>query len=235
VHVANKKEPGQFRFTIDYRALNEATQAKSWTIPNIELMLQRLAEKRPRYFAVMELTPGYFQAPIHPDSSSYTAFRTQRGTYEWKRVPMGLKYSGAYFQAQMTKILGPQLYNGVEVYLDDVVAIGATEEEYLTNLRTLLRRLAKAGGRRSPRKCKFGLRQVEYVGHVINEHGRTFSDDKKHRATDFPKPLLQKHMKSFLGLAFPKTHKRPLSHNGTPPKDGTSLQQGQTTRLDTGN
>jgi hypothetical protein len=37
VHVANKKEPGQFRFTIDYRALNEATQAKSWTIPNIEL------------------------------------------------------------------------------------------------------------------------------------------------------------------------------------------------------
>jgi hypothetical protein len=114
---------------------------------------------------------------------------------------MGLKCSGAYFQEQMAKIIGPQLYNGVEVYLDDVAAVGATKAEYLANLRTLLRRLKQAGVRLSPRKCRFGLREIEYVGHIINERGRTFSEAKKYKATDFPKPLLQKHMKSFLGLA----------------------------------
>ena len=201
VHVVPKKDPGTWRFCIDFRALNEATKSNSWTIPNIKLMLQRLGDKKPKYFAVMDLTSGYWQAPIDKDSQEFTAFRTASGTYCWKRVPMGLKGAGSYFQQQMCNIIGSDLlYNGVEVYLDDVIVYGATEAEYLANLRALLKKFADNGVRLSPRKCRFGLREVEYVGHVINSSGRTFSDKKKLKVLNFPKPQLHKHLKSYLGL-----------------------------------
>jgi hypothetical protein len=77
---------------------------------------------------------------------------------------------------------------------------GATEAEYLSNLRKLLARFREAGVRLSPAKCRFGLREVEYVGHLINASGMNFSDSKKLKVLNFPKPVTQKQLKGFLGL-----------------------------------
>jgi transposase InsO family protein len=201
VHMVRKKD-GKWRFCMDFRGLNDATESNSWTIPNIKLMLQRMGDHKPKYFAVMDLTAGYFQAPIDEESKKYTAFRTARGTYQWKRVPMGLKNAGSYFQATLSSIIGNKLlYNGVELYLDDLIVYGATEEEYLHNLEKLLDRLRDKNVSLSPSKCRFGLRSVEYVGHTINENGISFSEEKRRKVFDFPTPLVQKHLKSFLGLA----------------------------------
>ena len=45
------------------------------------------------------------------------------------------------------------------------------------------------------------MSEIEYVGHVINENGLTFTRDKLDSVVNFPKPVYQKEMKSFLGLA----------------------------------
>jgi hypothetical protein len=59
---------------------------------------------------------GYWQTELHPESRDYTAFITPSGCYRWARVPMGLKGSGSYFQAQMASVIGSELlYNGTEV------------------------------------------------------------------------------------------------------------------------
>lgn len=165
MHVVPNKEKNQWRFCVAFRGLNDATQSGSWPIPNIQAMLNRLGTKKPKYFAIMDLTAGYWQTPIHEDSCAYTAFITPHGTYQWTRVPMGLKGAGSYFQAQMTNIIGDLLYAGVEVYLDDVIVYGKPEEEYLANLRELLATFHAAGVHLSPKKCRFGLRELEYVGH----------------------------------------------------------------------
>jgi hypothetical protein len=115
---------------------------------------------------------------------------------------MGLKGAGSYFQAAMANIIGPKLlYNGVEVYLDDVLVYGATEAEYLSNLKALMERFKLHNVSLSPSKCKFGLRSVEYVGHTITENGITFSEEKRRKVFDFPESTVEKHLKSFLGLA----------------------------------
>ena len=54
--VLARKPDGTWRFCIDYRALNEATEAMRWPIPNIPEMFQRIGAKRPKFFAVMDLT-----------------------------------------------------------------------------------------------------------------------------------------------------------------------------------
>ena len=47
--VLTKKPDGSWRFYIDYRALNDATESMGWPIPNIPQMLQRIGTKRPKY------------------------------------------------------------------------------------------------------------------------------------------------------------------------------------------
>lgn len=53
----------------------------------------------------------------------------------------------------------------------------------------------------NPEKCRFGLSEVEYVGHLINEHGINFSANKKELVADFDKPTDIGTLKSFVGLA----------------------------------
>ena len=55
VHLEPKPN-NKWRFCIDFRPLNEATEAMGWPIPNVFKMLQRLGHHRAKYYAVMDLT-----------------------------------------------------------------------------------------------------------------------------------------------------------------------------------
>ena len=64
------QKPGgkALRFCIDYRELNKHTKSEGGVIPNIQEMLRRLGERKSKYFAVLDLTSGYHQAPLEPDA-----------------------------------------------------------------------------------------------------------------------------------------------------------------------
>ena len=50
-----------------------------------------------KYYAVMNVTSGYHQAPLYKDAMPMTAFVTSKGVFEWVRVSMGLKGAPSYF------------------------------------------------------------------------------------------------------------------------------------------
>jgi hypothetical protein len=197
-----KKNTTKLRFCIDYRELNEISKSDSWPIPNIGQLLNRIGDKHAKFFAVMDLTSGYHQAPLSEASKKFTAFVTPFGLFEWNRVPMGLKAAGSYFQRTMCHtVLAGLILSICECYLDDVITFGDSEESFLSNLEAVFTRLQAHHVTLNPAKCRFGMTEIEYVGHVINEKGLTFTRDKLDSVVNFPKPLYQKEMKSFLGLA----------------------------------
>ena len=149
----------------------------------------------------MDLTSGYHQAPLSKSSQAASAFITEFGTFEWLRVPMGLKGAPSYFQAEMAHtVLGGLTHHILELYLDDIIVHGTSEEEYIDNLRQVFDRLTKFNITLNPAKCRFGMEEVEYVGHTINADGMSFSEAKREEVLDFPLPTTHKAMKSFLGL-----------------------------------
>ena len=100
-----------------------------------------MGSKKPKYFAVMDLTKGYYQAPLAKASRHLTAFITLMGLYEWLRVPMGLKGAPAYFQRIMaTVVLVGLIYNICKVYLDDVIVHAASIQELIKNLTSVFER-----------------------------------------------------------------------------------------------
>ena len=197
------KPNGKWRFVLDFKPLNRATLNKyEWPIPNIKEMLTRVGDQRPEYFAVFDLTSGYYQAPIHEDSRKFTAFRTKRGIFRWKRLPMGLTHAGSYFQHQLsTKVLNGLLHDMCELYLDDCMVYAGDADEYIARLTRVFERFKEHGITLNPEKCHLGLTQVEYVGHTINKNGLHFTRDKLDSVLNFPRPETMKHVKSFLGLA----------------------------------
>jgi hypothetical protein len=201
VHLTPKPN-GKWRFCLDYRQLNEVSKSLGWPIPNIQLMLDRLGAIGAKYFGIMDLTSGYHQAPLSQMSRHLTAFITHMGVFEWTRIPMGLKGAPSFFQSEMANtVLAGLIYRICEAYLDDILVYGRTFNEYIDNLTAVFHRFRKHNLTLNPSKCKFGLQEIEFVGHVINGHGITFSEEKRAKVMQVSAPLQHRHMKSFLGLA----------------------------------
>jgi hypothetical protein len=201
VHLTSKPG-GKWRFCIDFRYLNLACLSEGWPIPNIEQMLDRLGQKKGKYWGIFDLTAGYHQAPLHKDSRAATAFITHMGLYQWKRVAMGLKAAGSFFQQRMAaEALRDLMYQILEIYLDDIITPASTEDEFIQNITEIFQALRDANITVNPDKLKLGMPSVEFVGHVIDEHGKHFTREKLSKVMEWVMPTSQRQMKSFLGVA----------------------------------
>ena len=127
----------------------------------------RIGNKRAKFFNVMDLTSGYYQAPIAESSIQYTAFMTHMGMFEWTRLPMGPTGACSYFQkVLMTEVFQGLVQNICELYLDDLIVYASSEDECISRLETVFQRCLEKNITLHPDKCKFGLKEVEYVGHI---------------------------------------------------------------------
>ena len=88
----------------------------------------------------------------------------------------------------------------LEIYLDDILVFAETKEELVENTTIVLERLRGHNITVNPEKVKMGLTEVEYVGHLIDKHGISFTNEKKSKVIDFRLPEKAHEMKSFLGL-----------------------------------
>jgi hypothetical protein len=113
----------------------------------------------------------------------------------------GLKAAPSYFQGQMaTQVLGELLHLLCELFVDDLITWGRSEEEFLANLRRIFERLRQKRVKLHPDKCELGVTELEFVGHVINSEGLSMSQDKIRKVLDFELPATVKELRSFIGL-----------------------------------
>jgi len=112
--------------------LNSATGAlEGWPIPNNQQIINRIGTLKPKVFGIIDFTAGYQQTKLYPDFQEYAAFITQYGLFEWTRVAMGLKGSGPFFQRSMANtVLAGYVTCICEIYIDDVLIHGSTDNEY---------------------------------------------------------------------------------------------------------
>ena len=192
------KKDGSMRFCVDYRKLNAITKLDVYPLPRIDDSLDLLANTK--YLTSLDLASGYWQVGMEPASQEKTAFITYSGLYEFTVMPFGLCNAPATFQRLMENVLAGLAREKCIVYLDDVLVIGQTFQDHLTNLRDVFTRLLKAGLKLKPTKCKLAQRKVEFLGYVVSDGGISADPKKVMAVSDFPKPTDLKSLRSFLGL-----------------------------------
>ena len=197
--VLVQKKDGNVRFCVDYRKLNQITKLDEFPLPRIDDTLGLLTGSR--YFSTIDLASGYWQVAMHPDSKEKTAFTTFAGLYQFRKMPFGLVNAPATFQRLMEMVLSGLARRVCVVYLDDVLVFGRTMAEHNANLTQVMGRLRRAGLRLKPKKCRFALTEVEYLGHVVSAQGIRTDPKKVAAVEQFPIPQDVKTLRSFLGLA----------------------------------
>ena len=71
----------------------------------------------------------------------------------------------------METVLRELSYEACLVYLDDIIIVGRTFEDYLCNIRKVLEKLRRANLKLNPTKCKLFSHEGSYIWHIISGKG----------------------------------------------------------------
>ena len=89
---------------------------------------------------------------------------------------------------------------GVVVYIDDILISNPTNDEHLTTLEEVLKRLHDANLRAKKSKCRFLVPSVSYLGYKLDGEGLHPLPEKVKAIQDAPTPRNVSELKSYLGL-----------------------------------
>ena len=175
----------------DYRRLNTVTTPDCYSIPLIADLTARLHGRK--FFGKVDLIKRYHQIPVAEEDIAKTAITMPFGTFEFLRMPFGLKNAGQTFQRMMDEILNDLDY--LFVYMDDVLIASRSIQEHTDHFRELFCRLAAHDLVVSPGKCQFGKTQIEFLGHTVTKEGVLPLP-----STEYPAPSTQDELRRFLGM-----------------------------------
>ena len=177
------KKDGKTRFVQDYRKANASSEQDSYPLPRQDESLEALCGAK--YFTTADLTSGYYQVPLSEDAKKISCFVTKSGTYGFRRMPMGLNNASGTFERLMETVMRGLQWEELLIYMDDIIVFSSDESQHIGRLARMLSRLQQSGLKIKPSKTYLFQREVQYLGHVGNEHG-IHTDPKKIEAFSNP-------------------------------------------------
>lgn len=200
-----KKGTDKVRSTLDLRYLNSQIVEQRYPLPSIENFLQRFHGMN--LFSTADLSMAYHQLPLAEESRELTSFMTPKGPRMYNFVPFGLSSGGAACEEFLEETLEPvQIkYKSVAViapYMDDIVMAtkGGVKIHKLV-VHDVLTAVFEAGLTLSYEKCKWGRREVVFLGHVISADGVAPGPANVKAILEAGTPEDQRQLISYLGLA----------------------------------
>ena len=138
---------------------------------------------------------------MRSEDAAKTAFRTADGLFEFTVMRFGLRNAPATFQRLMDVVFSGLKWQGLLVYLDDIIIYSVDEIRHLSLLEQVLQRLSDAGLKLNPKKTTLVSREVNYLGHVVSADGVRPDPKKVKAVAQLAPPTSVREVRSFLGLA----------------------------------
>ena len=153
-------------------------------------------------FTKLDLRWGYNNVRIKKGDEWKAVFTTHIGAYEPTVMYFGLTNSPATFQAMMNDLFRDLINQGDTVtFIDNILVATDTEEGHDELVEKVLRRLEENDLFVKLEKCKWKVREVEFLGVVIGPKGVEMQKEKVEGVLSWPAPRNVKEVQKFLGLA----------------------------------
>nr|GEY07589.1 putative reverse transcriptase domain-containing protein [Tanacetum cinerariifolium] len=191
-----KKKDGALRMCIDYRELNKLTIKNRYPLPRIDDLFDQL--QGACCFSKIDLRSGYHQLRVREEDIPKTAFRTRYGHFEFTVMQFGLTNAPAVFMDLMNRVWKPYLDKFVIVFIDDILIFSRSEEEHEAHLKTILDLLMEEKLYAKFLKYEFWLKEVQFLGHVVNIKGIHMDPSKVELVKNWKTPESPTEIRSFL-------------------------------------
>jgi RNase H-like domain found in reverse transcriptase/Reverse transcriptase (RNA-dependent DNA polymerase)/Integrase core domain/Integrase zinc binding domain len=190
-----KPGPAKLRFTVDLRPVNSQTVPCSWPMPHVESELARL--KGSTCFATFDLSHGYWQLPLDPDSQECQSFITPDGVFTPTRVLHGTTNAVTHMQAVLSEVFS-SLNTHILAWLDDLLLHAASPGELLVYLRRFFNLCRNFNIKLHPGKAVLFATTVRWCGRLISSEGVKFDPSRIQGLLDMPPPSSGSDLQQFV-------------------------------------
>ena len=197
VVMVHKKE-GSWRMCPDYIELNKIAIKDKFPIPVIDELLNELHGAV--YFTKLDVHPGYHQIRMKEEDIQKITFRTHEGHYKFLIMLFCLTNATSTSQGLMNSIFKPFLRKIMLVLFDDILIYSKSWEEHVQHVDKVLQLLKEQQLYAKPSKCFFGVKEVDYLGHIVSHEGVKVDLDKIKAMMDWADSQTWKSLRGFLGL-----------------------------------
>jgi hypothetical protein len=88
----------------------------------------------------------------------------------------------------------------VLLFFDDILIYSKSREDHVRHVDKVLQLLKEQQLYAKPSKCFFGVKEVDYLGHIVSHEGVKVDPNKIKAMMDWPIPKTLKNLRGFLGL-----------------------------------
>ena len=193
-----KKDSG-LRPCQDYWYIYKHTIKYAYPLPLISDLTDMV--KDATIFTKFDIWSGYNNIRIKEGDQWKAAFITSKGLFKPTVMFFGLSNSPATFQRFMNNSFKDMIAEGwLIVYMDDMLIMAANEKENVKQTRKVLQRMKELDLHLKLKKCKFGVKEVDFLGLILQPREITMDSTKLSGIAQWPIPTKVKDVQSFLGF-----------------------------------
>ncbi|RMB89058.1 hypothetical protein DUI87_34516 [Hirundo rustica rustica] len=202
-----RKPDGEWRLTVDYRALNEVTPPLSAAVPDMLELQYEPESKAAKWYATIDIANAFFSIPLAAECRPQFAFTWRGVQYTWNRLPQGWKHSPTIchglIQAALEKGEAPEHLQ----YINDIIVWGNTAMEVFEKGEKIIHILLKAGFAIKQIKVKGPAREIQFLGVKWQDGRRHIPTEVINKITAMSPPTSKKETQAFLGaIGFWRMH-----------------------------
>ena len=196
------RKDGKTRIAVDYRKLNEVTVRDNYLLPKIQEIYETLSGTQ--WFTSVDASQAYHQIPMATErDKDLTSFVTpEGGLYRYKYMPFGLKNAGACWSRFIDGALAELRWDVCLVYADDCLIYTKfpSVDEHIKHLNQVFARLRANGVNIKGSKVKLGVKELPFLGQIINKHGYRPDPNKIKAVIELQPPSNVHQLRRVLGL-----------------------------------
>lgn len=194
LHMA--KKTSTWRPCGDYHRLNSVTLPDRYPVPHIQDLTSFLAGKT--ILSTIDLEKAYNQIPLNPEDIPKTAIITPFVLFEFLYMTFDLCNAAQTFQRHMHQVLNALDF--VFPYIDDILIASENSIQHEQHLKMVFQRLKEHGMSVNLDKCKFGQKEVQFLGYLITSKGILPLPEKVDVIKQFKKPTIAKDLRRFINV-----------------------------------
>jgi hypothetical protein len=191
------KKDGRTRVCVDCTPANKVTEDFDWPLPRLQDIRYRI--RGATWFSRIDLKDAFFRIEVPAKYRQLTAFMVGNNTYQFKRMPFGLKTAPATFQRFMDWGLS-EFWAWAVWYIDDILITANNRPELISRENRVRQRLREMKCRVNEGKSVGEQREVLFTGLCISGLGIGANSKQVELLLALPIPTTKAEMQSALGL-----------------------------------